>query len=174
MPRGNVKWLCALFMMDTREPKGNFSIINLCQFLYATTSGSKIGASNLMRHLGYEQSLQCLDPGSSPFFTWWKAWPAHLQTAHFSHPKSCYLAVRGKVRLSGLQILTHKKIPCCCQVNYLSGGMCHFFCPSEWSFCSWHGVVKHRIPSLWKSSLVSQWQADTLELPGSFLAGQLG
>lgn len=54
-------------MMDGGVPEGSFSVVNFCQILYATTSGPKIGANNQMGQLGYEQSLQYLDPDHPPF-----------------------------------------------------------------------------------------------------------
>lgn len=84
-------------MMDTREPEGNFSIINLCQFLYATTSGSKIGASNLIRQLGSEQSLQCLDPDHLPLLDDEKLGLLTYRPFISATQKSCHLAGRGEV-----------------------------------------------------------------------------
>lgn len=84
-------------MMDTREPKGNLPTINLCQFLYATTSGSKIGASNLTRQLGSEQSLQCLDPDHLPCLDDEKLGPLSYILFISATPKSHRLAGRDKV-----------------------------------------------------------------------------
>lgn len=163
MPRGNIKLLCALLMMDSREPKGNFSTINLCQFLYAITSGSKIGASNLIRQLGYEQSLQCLDPDHLPFLDD-ENLACSLTDCIFQPILSHAILLAGAK--SVLKVLG-EKTPCWCTQMICQVARAVFSVLVTGPFAPGMGVVKHTIPSLWESSHVLHWQTDTPELPGS-------
>lgn len=125
-------------MMDTREPKGNFSIINLCQFLYATTSGSKIGSRNLTRQLGYEQSLQCLDPDHLPFSDDENLSHSLTDCSFQTLPSRAILLAGAKSALEVLGTNSHPQKNSLLVPSKLSV-RCWFLFPSEWSLCSWHG-----------------------------------
>lgn len=131
-------------MMDTGEPKGNFSIINLCQFLYVTTSGSKIGARNLIRQLGYEQSLQCLDPDHLPFLDDENLACLLTDCSFQPSPSHAILLAGAKSALEVLGRNSHPQkysllVPSKLYVR------CWFLFPSEWSLCSWHGCGETHI-----------------------------
>lgn len=125
--------------MDTGVPKGSFSMINLCQLLYATTSGPKIGAHDLIRQLGYEQSLQCLDPDHLPFLDD-KNLARSITDCSFQLPPSHAVSLAEEklaLRVWGTNSQP-QKIPCWCRANCLLVNMCHFLCAGERSLCCWH------------------------------------
>lgn len=165
-----MKWLCALLTRDTREPKGSFSIINMCQFLYAATFEPKIGASNLIRQLGYEP----LDPDHLPLSDDKTLGLLTYRLFISATPNSCKLTGREEVGAEspGCQSLAQKNS--LLMSSKLSASQHVPFSLSQWAILFLQALVWWDTQShLSREDLMSQGQANTPELLGS-LPGKMG
>lgn len=107
-------------------------------------------------------------PWSSPSFRWWKAWPAHLQTVHFSHPQvmpSCWQGWSQPWK-SWVQILSHKKFPAGAEQIICQLACAVFSVSVSGPLAAGMGVVRHTVPSLWKVPLTGRYPRTAGLFPG--------